>query len=146
MVSHLLTVRCDGIARVFNRSGATCAVAVNKSKTFGKVWHASLLHRLKSYGISGQKFGITSSFLRNRWLWVILDGKSLLEYPVNGGVLEGSILSPTLFQLYINNLSDDFICNITIYADDTTLYSKCQQASDLLQLLALASELKSDLR
>ena len=99
----------------------------------------------KSYGISGQKFGITSSFLRNRRLWVILDGKSLLEYPVNGGVLEGSILSPTLFQLYINNLSDDFICNITIYADDTTLYSKCQQVSDLLQQLALASELKSDL-
>ena len=77
---------------------------------------------------------------------MILDGKSLLEYPVNGGVLEGSILSPTLFQLYINNLSDDFICNITIYADDTTLYSKCQQVSDLLQQLALASELKSDLR
>ena len=32
---------------------------------------------------------------------------------------------------YINDLPDDAICNIAIYADDTTLYSKCDQASDL---------------
>ena len=52
----------------------------------------------------------------------------------------------TLFLLYINDLPDDVICNIAIYADDTTLYSKCNQASDLWQQLELASELESDLR
>ena len=40
----------------------------------------------------------------------------------------------------------DIICNIAIYADDTTLYSKCDQASDLWQQLELASELQSDLQ
>ena len=40
----------------------------------------------------------------------------------------------------------DVICDITIYADDTTLYSKCDQASDLWQQLELASELESDLQ
>ena len=63
------------------------------------------LHKLKSYGISGQ-----------------------------------------FFLLYINNLPDDVICNIAIYADDTTLYSKCDQVSDLWQQLELASELESDLQ
>ena len=48
--------------------------------------------------------------------------------------------------LYINGLPDDVICNIAIYADDTTLYSKCDQASDLWQQLELAFELESDLR
>ena len=43
------------------------------------------------------------------------------------------------------DLPDNDICNISIYADDTTLYSKCDQASDLWQQLKLASELKSDL-
>ena len=113
---------------------------------FTRVWHAGLLHKLKSYGISGQIFGLISSFLSNRRLWVVLDGKSLQEYPVNAGVPQGSFLGPTLFLLYIDDLPDDVICNIAIYADDTTLYSKCNQASDLWQQLELASELESDLR
>ena len=54
--------------------------------------------------------------------------------------------SGTLFLLYINDLPDDVICNIAIYADDTTLYSKCDQASDLGQQLESASELKSNLQ
>ena len=56
---------------------------------------------------------------------MVLDGKSLQEYPVNAGVCQGSILGPTLFILYINDIPDDVICNIVIYTDDTTLYSKC---------------------
>ena len=60
---------------------------------------------------------------------MVLDGKSSQEYPVNGGVPQGSILGPTLFLLYISDLPDDVICNIAIYADDATLYSKCDQAS-----------------
>ena len=48
--------------------------------------------------------------------------------------------------LYINDLSDDVMCNIGIYAEDTTLYSKCDQASDLWQQFELASELESELR
>ena len=73
------------------------------------------------------------------------DGKSSQEYPINAGVPQCSILGPTLFLLYINDLPDDVICNIVIYADNTTLYSKCDQASDLLQQLELTSELESGL-
>ena len=77
---------------------------------------------------------------------MVLDGKSSQEYPVNAGVRQGSILGPTLFLLYINDLPHDVICDIAIYADDTTLNSKCDRASDLWQHLELASELESDLR
>ena len=50
-----------------------------------------------------------------------------------------------LFPLWINDLSGDVICNITSYADDTALYSKCDQPSELWEQLDLASELVSDL-
>ena len=62
---------------------------------------------------------------------MVLDGKSSQEYPVNAGVSQGSILGPTLSLLYINDLLDNVICNFAIYADDTTLSSKCDLASDL---------------
>ena len=121
-------------------------MALDISKAFDRVWHAGLLRKLKSYGISGQIFDLISSFLSNRRLLVVLDGKFSQEYPVNAGVRQGSILGPTHFLLYINDLPDDVICDIAIYADDTTLYSKCDRASDLWQQLELASKLESDLQ
>ena len=137
-----LTAVSDRVARTFNRSEAARAVAlVALSKAFNRVCHAGLLHKPTSYGISGQIFGFISSFLSNRQLRVVLDGKSSQEYPVNTGVPQGCILGPTLFLLYFNDLLDDVICSIAIYADDTTLYSKCDQASDLWQQPELASEL-----
>ena len=95
---------------------------------------------------SGQILGLISSFLSNRWLGVVLDGTSSQEYPVNVGAPQGSILGPTLFLLCINDLPDDVICDIAVYADDTTLYSKCDRVSDLWQQLELASEIESDLQ
>ena len=122
---------CDRVARDFNRSGVTRAVALDISKAFDRVWHAGLFHKLKSYGVSGQIFGLISSFLSNRRLRVVLDGKSSQEYPVNVGVPQSSILGSTLFLLYVNDLPDDVICDIAIFADDTTLYSLCDPAFDL---------------
>ena len=129
--ADLVTVVFDKIAWVFNKCWATRAASLDISKAFDRVWHVGLLYRPKSYGISGQIFDLISSFLSNRRLRVVLDWKSSQEYPVNDGVPQGSILGPTLFLLYINDLPDDVICNIASYADDTTLYSKCDQTSDL---------------
>ena len=66
--ADLLTVAADRITRAFKRSGTTQAVTLDISKAFDSVCHAGLLHKLKSYGILGQIFGLISSFLSNRRL------------------------------------------------------------------------------
>ena len=63
--------------------GATRAVALDICKAFDRVWQACLLHKRKSCGISGQIFGLISSFLSHRRFRVVLDGNSSQEYPVN---------------------------------------------------------------
>ena len=80
----------------------------------------------------------------NGQLQVVLDGKPSHKDADNAEVPQCSILGPTLFLLCID-LPDHFICNIAIYADDTTLYSIIDQTSDLWRELELASELESDL-
>ena len=97
--ADLLTVASDRIARDFNRSGATQAVALDISKAFDKVWHAAFLRKLRSYGISGHIFGLIYSLLSNRGLQVVLDEKSSQEYPPSKRVSQGSILGPTLLLL-----------------------------------------------
>ena len=75
LIADVLAVVSCRIARTFNRSAATQAVAVDISKDFDRVWHAAVLHKLNSYGISGHIFGLISSFHSNRRLRVVLDGK-----------------------------------------------------------------------
>ena len=79
-IADLLRVVSERITRAFSKPGVTQAEALDMS-------HASLFHKLKYYGISGQIFGLISSFLSNTQLQVVLDGKSSQEYPVNA-VLE----------------------------------------------------------
>ena len=54
----------DRIAMAFNRSEATRALAFDISKALDGVWHAGLFHKFKSYRISGQSFGLISSFFQ----------------------------------------------------------------------------------
>ena len=132
-----MTVKSDKIVKAFNKSRATGVVAFDTSKSFYRVWHAGLVLKRMSCGISGQVFGLI------RVVGVVLDGKSSQEYSINAGLPERSLLGATLL-LHINDLPDDVIGNFFIYADDTTLYWKCGQASNLC--LELAYKLESDLR
>ena len=72
--ADLLTVVSDRIARAFNRSGATWAVALDISKAFHRVWHAGILHKLRSYGISGQTFDLISCHFSLFLLFSVIGG------------------------------------------------------------------------
>ena len=91
-----MTVVSDRIARAVSKSGATRALVIDIS------WfdHAGLFHKLQAYGISGQVFGLISSFFGNRQLRVVLNWKSLQEYPVTG--LISPLLSNRQLRVVLN--------------------------------------------
>ena len=136
--ADLLTVVSDRIAGAFNRSGATRDVELDISKVTGLGMlvffvNLGLMEFQVRYLASFLLFSVIGGF---KWFWM----GSLHEI-----IPQGFILGPTRFLLYINVLPDDIMCNIAIYAADSTLYSKCHKASDLWQQLELASKLESDL-
>ena len=101
----------------------TCGVFLDMSKAFGKVWHQGLILKLKSIGFSDSLLSFTESFLSNRFQRVLLNGQTSEWLPVKTGVPQGSILGPLFFLIYINDLSDDLVSTVKLFADDTSLFS-----------------------
>ncbi len=83
------------------------------SKTFDRVWHKSMPSKLPPYGFQ--------YFLSSSSVSAVVDGHCSTPKPINSGVLRGSVLSPTLFLLFINDLSSTK-SNLHAYVDDSTLH------------------------
>ena len=103
--------------------GESFIVALDISKAFDRVWHKSLISKLPSFGFSPSLCKLIFSFLSDRSISVTVDGSTSPCFPIQSGVPQGSVLSPTLFLLSINDLLLSTSNPIHSYADDSTLHS-----------------------
>ena len=87
-------------------------------KAFDPVWHAGLIHKLKAAGVQGELLKWFTNYLAERKQRIILPGVASDWTYILAGVTQGSILGPTLFLIYINDISS----NMRLFADDTSLY------------------------
>lgn len=93
------------------------------SNAYDRVCHKDILCKLKYYGISDKLIRWVENYLSDRTQKVVLGGYSSTLRSTNSGVLQGSVLGPILFLLYINDISthlDNTV--IRLFADDTSLY------------------------
>ena len=94
-IAALLSVVSDKFAKAM--CGATRVVARDMFKTFDRIWHPGLLHKLKSQGISKLVSSLIFSFPGTRLFFVVLDGKFLSKYSRNADVCYGFALGPIRF-------------------------------------------------
>ena len=97
------------------------AVTLDISKAFDRVWHNGLLVKLKSFGISGCLYNWIANFLSCRSQSVVIDGCTSSKLSVNAGVPQGSVLGPTLFLLFIDDLRGNLQNRIHLFAEDATI-------------------------
>jgi hypothetical protein len=95
---------------------STAAVFLDIEKTFHTTWHPGLLCKLSKIHFSSSLFKLISSFLSNRKFRVLVEGV------IQAGVTQGSVLSPTLNSLYINDAPQNPGVHLALFADDTCIY------------------------
>ena len=94
------------------------------SKAFDKVWHESLIFKLKTYGVKGNLLKLLENYLTDHQQRVALNGQTSSWENIYTGVPQGSMLDSLLFLIYINDLPDGLTSMCKIFADDTSLFSK----------------------
>ena len=112
----------------------TDILVMDFSKAFDKVGHGRLLHKLDHYGVKGKTNRWIRNFLQHRTQQVVLEGQTSEEVEVDSGVPQGSVLGPSMFLFYVNDLSDSLSSSVRLFADDTIIYLTIQSEDDTNQL------------
>ena len=116
----------------------TCLIIRHFWKAFDKVSHNLLLHKLYHYGIRGSTSQWIQIFLYSRTQVVAVDRETSDKVHVESGVPQGSVLGPSLFLFYINDLPQGLYSTVCLFVDDTVVYLTVSSDLDY-------SKLQSDL-
>ena len=98
------------------------ALYLDFSKAFDSVPHQRLLSKLRACGVSGTLLEWIHCFLTGRQQQVVVGGCCSSWSPVTSGVPQGSVIGPTLFLLFINDMPDVLSSAVKMFADDTKVY------------------------
>ena len=113
------------IENAFQEKKKVVAVFFDLTKAFYKVWREGFLLNVLQSRVSGRMYKWIHCFLQDRSARVKLDGYMSESIKMREGVPQGSVISPTLFLLYINNITTILPRHVlnTLHADDLAVWS-----------------------
>lgn len=114
---------------------STGMILIDLERAFDTVWINGLLHKLYSYNCPMFIIKILQSYLKNRQFQVSILNAYSSFFDIPAGVPQGSVLSPILFNLYINDIPKDPNCEIALFADDTAIYTSDELFAPILTKL-----------
>lgn len=130
--SQLLTLAVNDWKLAQDRGETTSIAFVDLSKAFDRVQHQHLLFSLHSLGLHGSVLRWFGSYLSGRYQRVLMPSSTSSYLPVSRGVPQGSILRPTLFNIYLLELpqiASEAQTKLLMFADDKTLYTSDRNPS-----------------
>ena len=119
-----------------NKNRITQLILLDIEKAFDSVWHDALIYKLRTIDTPPQLTLMIQDYLSNRRMFVSINGEKSSIKTIRAGVPQGSIIGPTLYNLYTNDIPTSQNTHLAIYADDTAIYSSSwnpRQATQYIQ-------------
>ena len=98
-------------------------------------------YRNYHYGIHNQTYHWITSWLTNRKQLVTVDGVASKWVPVKSGVPQGILLGPIMFLIYINDIEENELSTLKLFADDCILFQLPVIVINFRKILTVANEL-----
>jgi len=125
----------DNVFKSFEAASVVAMVFLDISKAFDRVWHKGLLFKMKKLGLNNLLLKWIKSYLLARSQKVELAGVESPVLPTNAGVPQGSILAPLLFLIFINDIEENIMSDMYIFADNTTLAKEYKNVKNVDNIL-----------
>lgn len=136
--NHQVLRLTEMITKGFNEKRVTAAVFLDVAQAFDRVWHEGLLAKMISMDVPGYLVRLVESYLEDRSFEVHHLTAVSTTRRIEAGVPQGSLLGPTLFSIYVNDMPTSPNVERAIYADDTALVAQSWQGHQACKYLQTA--------
>lgn len=124
----------DAINKHNNTKGYTVGVFIDFSNAFDMVWQKGLLIKMKKLGLTGNIFNFVENFLTGRSIQVRVGAELSGVRVLENGTAQGSVISPLLFLLMINDLPDCLEgVESSLFADDSCIFKSGKNLDTILE-------------
>lgn len=125
----------EGIAEALDKHDEVDVIYTDFSKAFDKIPHLPLIEKLAAYGFTGNFSNWIRSYLTDRFFFVVVKGYESELFNVTSGIPQGSHLGPILFNIYINDLPNNFVSSTPyLFADDLKIARTIKTEADVLMM------------
>lgn len=141
--NHQLVRVCNHIKEALNKKHSTGMVTFDVEKAFDSVWHKGLIHKLFVLKFPLYLIKIIKSYLHKRSFYVSINDHKSNVFQILAGVPQGSVLSPTLYNIFTSDLKITK-SEKAFFADDTCLYKSAKSPGRIIKNLNAASKQLTD--
>ena len=124
----------DEVTKYIDKGLPIDVIYLDFSKAFDRVPHHRLIKKINACGIGGNVSTWIENWLSERKQRVVVKGSASKWSNVSSGVPQGSVLGPTLFIIFINDIDENIVSSLSMFADDTKVINEVSKIGNAYTL------------